>query len=141
MQSGALELDHFITLFGRPPRQRWLAGLMIDDLVAARKDRDTAATNESATGSTIGCCDRDSATGSTIGCCDRESATGSAIGCCDRESAPGSTIGCCDRIQQVRQQYEKVRLPRHSGKAVFDETKAVFGEFSSMVWQVTFGQI
>ena len=33
LQSGAFSLDDFITLHGRPPRQRWLAGLVIDDLV------------------------------------------------------------------------------------------------------------
>ena len=89
LQSGALELDHFITLLGRPPRQRWLAGLMIDDLVLleARPDQ---ATEETEAG------------------------------------AAQAELDCSQRIRQVREQYEKVRLPRHSGKAVFNETKGSF---------------
>lgn len=89
LQSGALELDHFITLLGRPPRQRWLAGLMIDDLVLleARADH---ATEETEAG------------------------------------AAQAELDCSQRIRQVREQYEKVRLPRHSGKAVFKETKGSF---------------
>ncbi|CAL1137652.1 unnamed protein product [Cladocopium goreaui] len=89
LQSGALELDHFITLFGRPPRQRWLAGLMIDDLVLleARPDQATEETEA---------------------------------------RAAYAELDCSQRIRQVREQYEKVRLPRHSGKAVFNETRGSF---------------
>ena len=81
LQSEVFNLDDFITLHGRPPRQRWLAGLVIDDLVLleARK----------------------------------------------RHERPQSSL-CAEKIEAVRAQYERVGLPRHAGKAVFDETSGSF---------------
>ena len=81
LRTGALRLADFICLAARPPRQRWLAGLMIDDLVLV-------------------------------------------------EAVPRDVLGysstCEAIIKKVREQYEQVKLPRHEGKAVYNQALGTF---------------
>eukprot|EP00435_Cladocopium_sp_Y103_P030866 s2573_g7.t1 len=83
LRSGGLRLQDFICLAARPPRQRWVAGLMIDDLVLLQ-----------------------------------------AV----PKSLPeiGGTTVCEEIMRKVRDSYEAAGLPRHSGKAVYNESRGSF---------------
>eukprot|EP00435_Cladocopium_sp_Y103_P065292 s216_g27.t1 len=81
LRTGCLQLSDFICLAARPPRQKWLAGLMIDDLVLLE-----------------------------------------AV----KKGALAASSKCQAIIREVREKYEEVKLPRHAGKAVHNETKGTF---------------
>ena len=82
LQETSLSLDDFICLRQRPPRRKWLAGLMIDDFLLIEAVRLQEGDQ------------------------------------CARE-ADG-------KINEVRAAYEKVKLPRHEGKAVSGAAEGAF---------------
>ena len=79
LQETSLRLDDFICLRQRPPRQKWLAGLMIDDFLM--------------------------------------------IEAVDRQEVGRQ---CDSKIREVRTAYDKVKLPRHEGKAVSGAAEGAF---------------
>lgn len=83
LRSGELRLQDFICLAARPPRQRWLAGLMIDDLILLEAIPKSVPANEEET-------------------------------------------ACARMMHRIRESYDMAGLPRHTGKAVFNEPKGIF---------------